>query len=570
MKISLADFGLEPLGGGLDEFDRDSGIFIHHKYDPKDPNSLGWNWVNAIYEDKSGTLWVGTSTDTALNKLDRATGKFTRYLYDPKNIKSLSLYSVHSIYEDSRGTLWIGTAAGLNRFERSTETFTHFTTKDGIASDFIGAILEDNSGYLWLKTLKGVSKFDPRTGTFRNYDASDGVNINPGWGKASYKNKKGEMLFGGTNGFVRFYPDSVKDNPHVPPIVITAFKVFDKPVPLDTAISEKKVLELSYRDDVFSFEFVALNYTSPEKNQYAYKLEGFDKDWIYCGTRRYASYTNLDGGTYVFKVKGSNNDGVWNEAGTSIFVIITPPFWKTWWFRTISFLTIAISIGGTIRYIETTKLRRRLRALEQQEALERERLRISRDMHDEVGANLTKISVMSELALKNRQTPDGGTKELLKISQTAREVIDNIGAILWAINPRNDRLDNLAGYIRESTSEFLEMTPIKYSFDFPEQIPGHPLSAEARRNIFLTMKEATNNVVKHSGATSVELHCRVSDHEVEFSIQDNGKGFIIEELPGRGNGLLNMKKRIEDIDGNFQIESQPGHGTRIKLIVPLT
>ena len=556
--------------GGLDEFDRDSGIFIHHKYDPKDPNSLGWNWVNAIYEDKSGTLWVGTSTDTALNKLDRATGKFTRYLYDPKNIKSLSLYSVHSIYEDSRGTLWIGTAAGLNRFERSTETFTHFTTKDGIASDFIGAILEDNSGYLWLKTLKGVSKFDPRTGTFRNYDASDGVNINPGWGKASYKNKKGEMLFGGTNGFVRFYPDSVKDNPHVPPIVITAFKVFDKPVPLDTAISEKKVLELSYRDDVFSFEFVALNYTSPEKNQYAYKLEGFDKDWIYCGTRRYASYTNLDGGTYVFKVKGSNNDGVWNEAGTSIFVIITPPFWKTWWFRTISFLTIAISIGGTIRYIETTKLRRRLRALEQQEALERERLRISRDMHDEVGANLTKISVMSELALKNRQTPDGGTKELLKISQTAREVIDNIGAILWAINPRNDRLDNLAGYIRESTSEFLEMTPIKYSFDFPEQIPGHPLSAEARRNIFLTMKEATNNVVKHSGATSVELHCRVSDHEVEFSIQDNGKGFIIEELPGRGNGLLNMKKRIEDIDGNFQIESQPGHGTRIKLIVPLT
>ncbi len=410
---------------GLDEYDRDSGIFIHYKHDPKDPNSLGSNWVNAIYEDKSGTLWVGTATEKALNKLDRATGKFTRYLWDPKNIKSLSFYSVHSIYEDSRGTLWIGTAAGLNRFERSTETFTHFTTKDGIASDFIGAILEDDSGYLWLKTLKGVSKFDPRTGTFRNYDASDGVNINPSWGKASYKNKNGEMFFGGTNGFVRFYPDSIKDNPHVPPIVITAFKVFDKPVPLDTAISEKKVLELSYRDDVFSFEFVALNYTSPEKNQYAYKLEGFDKDWIYCGTRRYASYTHLDGGTYVFKVKGSNNDGVWNEAGTSIVVIITPPFWKTWWFRTISFLTIAVSIGGTIRYIETTKLRRRLRALEQQEALERERLRISRDMHDEVGANLTKISVLSELAMKNRRDirwSDKGIAQDLTNSSRGRSI----------------------------------------------------------------------------------------------------------------------------------------------------
>lgn len=555
---------------GLDEFDRNTGKFNHYKHDPKDPNSLGWNWVNAIYEDKSGTLWVGTATQNALNKLDKATGNFTRYYADPRNIKSLSCYSVHSIYEDSRGTLWIGTAAGLNRFERSTETFVHFTTKDGIASDFIGAILEDDSGCLWLKTLKGVSKFNPRTGTFRNYDASDGVNINPSWGKASCKNKNGEMFIGGTNGFVRFYPDSIKDNTYIPPIVITAFKKFDKPVPLDTAISEKKVLEFSYQDNVFSFEFVALNYTSPEANQYAYKLEGFDKDWIYSGTRRYASYTNLEGGSYVFKVKGSNNDGVWNEAGTSIAVIITPPFWKTWWFRTMFFVTIVVSVGGTVRSIAVRKMRQRMRSLEQQHALERERLRISRDMHDEVGANLTKIAITSELALKNGETSEGTRKHFHNISQTAREVIDSIGAIIWAINPSNDRLDNLAGYIRESTSEYLEMTPIRYSFDFPEQISGHSLSAEVRHNIFLTVKEAINNVVKHSGATSVELHCRVSDHEVDFGIQDDGRGFIIEDLPRHGNGLLNMKKRIEDINGNFQIESKLGCGTRIRLTVPLT
>jgi two-component system sensor histidine kinase ChiS len=555
---------------GLDRYDRDSGIFVHYKHDPKDPNSLGSSWVNAIYEDRSGTVWVGTATENGLNKLDRATGKFTRYKWDPKNNKSLSFFSVHSIYEDSRGTLWIGTKAGLNRFDRSTETFTHFTVRDGIASDFIGAILEDDSGYLWLKTLKGVSKFDPRTGTFRNYDASDGVNINPSWERASYKNKNGEMFIGGTNGFIRFHPDSIKDNPYVPPIVITAFKKFDKPVPLDTAISEKKALELSYQDNVFSFEFAALNYTSPEKNQYAYKLEGFDEDWVYCGTRRYASYTNLDGGAYVFKVKGSNNDGVWDEVGTSITVIVTPPFWKTWWFRTLLIVTIAVLIAGTIRYIEITKLRRRLRVLEQRQALERERLRISRDMHDEVGANLTRISVLSELAMRKSEKTDGATEELLKISQTAREVVDNIGAILWAINPRNDRLDNLAGYIREFASEYFEMTPIKYLFDFPEQVLAHPLSAEVRRNIFLTTKEAINNVVKHSGATLVELHCRVSDHEVEFNIQDNGRGFIIEDLPRHRNGLLNMKKRIEDIGGNFQIESQLGCGTSIRLMVPLT
>ena len=555
---------------GLDEFDRNSGKFIHYKFDPQDSNSLGWNWVNAIYEDKSGTLWVGTATQNALNKLDKATGKFTRYYGDPKNIKSLSSYSVHSIYEDSRGTLWIGTSAGLNRFERSTETFTHFTVRDGIASDFITAILEDNSGCLWLKTGKGVSKFNPITGTFRNYDASDGVNINPTWGKASYKNKSGEVFFGGTNGFVRFYPDSIRDNPYVPPIVITAFKKFDKPVQLDTTISEKKVLELSYKDNAFSFEFVALNYTSPEKNQYAYKLEGFDRDWVYCGTRRYASYTNLDGGTYVFRVKGSNNDGLWNEAGTSIAVIITPPFWTTWWFTTIFLVTIVASIGSTIRYIETRKLRLRLRDVEQEHALERERLRISRDMHDEVGAKLTKISIMSELAMKGRPKADGGTTELLNISQTAREVIDNISAILWAINPRNDKLDNLTGYIREFASEYFEITPITCRFNFPEQMFSHSLSAEVRRNIFLTMKEAINNVVKHSGATSVELNCIVSDRVVEFSIQDDGKGFAIEDVSLQGNGLLNMRKRIEDINGNFQIESQPGSGTRIRLTVPLT
>jgi len=269
-------------------------------------------------------------------------------------------------------------------------------------------------------------------------------------------------------------------------------------------------------------------------------------------------------------VMGTNNDGVWNETGTSIAVIITPPFWKTWWFRIMFLVTIVVSAGGTVHSIAVRKMRRRMRSLEQEHALERERLRISRDMHDEVGAKLTKISIMSELAMKGRPKADGGTTELLNISQTAREVIDNISAILWAINPRNDKLDNLTGYIREFASEYFEITPITCRFNFPEQMFSHPLSAEVRRNIFLTMKEAINNVVKHSGATSVELNCIVSDHVVEFSIQDDGKGFAIEDVSLRGNGLLNMRKRIEDINGNFQIESQPGSGTRIRLTVPLT
>jgi signal transduction histidine kinase/ligand-binding sensor domain-containing protein len=554
--------------GGLNEFDGNSGIFFRYKHDPDDPNSLGSNWVNAIYEDKSGTLWVGIGGG-GLNKFERATGKFTRYRRDDKNPQSLSYGSVHSIHEDSKGTLWVGTAAGLNRFDRLSESFTHFTVRDGIASDFIGGILEDKSGCLWLKTGKGVSKFNPRTGAFKNYDGRDGADIKPTWGAASCMTGNGEMYFGGINGFVRFYPDSIKDNPYVPPIVITAFKVFDKPVPLDTSISEKKTIELSYRDNVFSFDFVALNYTGPEKNQYAYMLEGFDKDWVYCGTRRHASYTNLDGGTYTFKVKGSNNDGVWNETGTSIAVIITPPFWRTWLFMIIFFLVMAVLIGGTVRYAATTKMNRKLRALEQQQALERERLRISQDMHDEVGANLTEIAILSERVRRDLHKPREAEANVQKIAERTREIIDNIGEIIWAINPKNDMLDNLAGYLREFASEYFGMTSIECRFDFPDQTLSHPLSAEVRRNIFLTMKEAINNVVRHSGATSVELHCRVSDHEVEFSIQDNGRGFTIEEPSGRDNGLLNMKRRIEDIKGNLQIESHLGQGTMIRLTVPL-
>jgi signal transduction histidine kinase len=378
------------------------------------------------------------------------------------------------------------------------------------------------------------------------------------------------MFFGGTDGFIRFHPDSIKDNPYVPPVVITAFKKFDRPVVFDTAISEKKVLELSYKDNAISFEFVALNFTDPENNQYAYKLEGFDEDWTYCGTRRFAGYTNLDGGDYVFKVKGSNNDGVWNEEGTSIAVIIFPPFWKTWWFTTLLFLAAAGVVGGSIWYLEISRLRRRLKVAEQEHALERERLRISRDMHDEMGANLTEIAILCELVKRDIQKPEDAEPNVQKIATMARELIDSIGEIIWAMNPRNDMLDHLAGYLREYASEFFGMTPIVCHFDFPDQLPCLTFSAEVRRNVFLTMKEAINNVVKHSGATSAELRCRASDHEVEFSIRDNGRGFDTEMGKQDGNGLRNMRKRIEEIDGTLQIESLPGRGTRVRLVVPLS
>jgi two-component system sensor histidine kinase ChiS len=603
-------------GGGLNKLNRESRTFEHFTHDPRNPKSISSDYINSIYEDRSGILWVGTGS-AGLDKLNPKTDESTHFSHDPTNPNSLTgngirdfeadssgsdeellwiatnhgftrldvkheefqqffpdthytsrSNDIRKIHEDHSGTLWLATLDGLWNFEPKTRVFRHFTTKDGLANDFVTCVDEDDHGRLWIGTGNGLSQFDPRTKEFKNYDTEDGLQ------ESEFdfvcKLRSGELCFGGPNGFTMFHPDSIKENTHVPPIVITEFREFNKPVDIHQAMGRSGAIELSYKEDVFSFEFAALDFVRPEKNQYAYKLEGFDKDWVYCGTRRSATYTNLNGGEYIFRVKGSNNDGFWNEEGTSIAVVITPPFWATWWFRTVFFVTIAGLIGGAVRYVAVRKLKRRVRTLEQQRALERERLRISQDMHDEVGANLTEIAILSELVRRDIQKPKEAETNVQKISEKARELIDNIGEIIWAINPQNDRLDNLTSYIREFASEYFEMASIDCRFDFPEEMPSRQLSAEDRRNIFLTMKEAINNAVKHSGATLVELNCRVSGHEVVFTVQDNGRGFIIESLSGQGNGLLNMKKRIEEINGNFQIESHPGNGTKIRLTVPLT
>ncbi|HEY9600058.1 MAG TPA: histidine kinase dimerization/phosphoacceptor domain -containing protein, partial [Allocoleopsis sp.] len=309
---------------------------------------------------------------------------------------SLSYDRVLSMLEYPAGTLWLGTyGGGLDKFEIATETFTHYTEKDGLPSNSVVGILADDEGNLWLSTGKGLSKFNPKTEKFRNYDVSDGLQGNEFDGvKAYFKSKTGEMFFGGLNGFNSFYPEQVKDNPHIPPIVITDFKIFDKSVKLDSAISETQEIKLSYKDNFFGFEFAALDYTNPQKNQYAYKLEGFDKDWIYSGSRRYATYTNLDGGTYTFRVKGSNNDGVWNEEGTSLKIIITPPPWKTWWAYTLYAIALFSAVIGYIQW--------KTRAQARENALLRENERKLHQFLEAIPLGINVIDTAGKLIFANK------------------------------------------------------------------------------------------------------------------------------------------------------------------------
>ncbi len=347
-------FWLGTMYGGLNKFDRKTERFTAFRHDPEVPHSLGGESVMALFEDRSGILWIGTRYG-GLNSMDRHTGRLTRYRHIPSEPGSLSSNNIRSFYQDPSdptGILWIGTfGGGLNKFDPRTGTSTHYREKDGLPNDVVYGILPDETGCLWLSTNIGLSKFDPRTGTFKNYTSRDGLQSNEFNAGAYYKSKSGEMFFGGVKGFNTFFPGDIKSNTNIPPIVITGFLLFNRSVgigsdsPLKKHISECSEIILSYRQNAFSFNFVALDYTIPGKNKYKYILEGFDKEWVFTGAdKRHAAYTNLDPGEYIFRVTGSNNDGVWNEQGTSIKVLITPPYWQTWWFRLFSVLSALVMV----------------------------------------------------------------------------------------------------------------------------------------------------------------------------------------------------------------------------------
>lgn len=338
-------------GRGLNKFDDREQVFTAYGNTPDRNDSLSHDHVNAIYVDRSNTIWVGT--EGGLNLFRSDSGTFTRWKNEPGNPDSLTSDKVSSFYEDQDGMLWIGTwGGGLNRFDRTKKAFTHYLEKDGLPNEYIYGILGDDEGCIWMSTNKGISRFDPKSNTFKNYDARDGLQSNEFNAGAFYRSADGEMFFGGINGFNAFYPHEIKDNPHVPPIVITAIQIMNEPVdigpnsPLKQSIMETKEIVLSYRDYFFSFDFAALDFSNPEKNKYAYKMDGFDREWIYTDSkRRFANYTNLDPGEYTFRVKGANNDGVWNEEGTAINIVIVPPITRTWWFQ-----LLAIAVFTALSY----------------------------------------------------------------------------------------------------------------------------------------------------------------------------------------------------------------------------
>lgn len=450
---------------GLNKFDRKKETFVTYRHDPKDSLSLSHNFVTAIYEDRKGNIWLGTRS-AGLNQLKTIDtlgtslqlrrkndnigdlikkGKneyFIHYKKEKGNTNSLSNNRVTCIYENKFGELWIGTYGGLNKLDYQKGTFTRYTTRNGLPNDIICSIEEDFQNNLWISTKNGLCKFNPVKNTFKNYDVDNGLQSNEFNPISSSQNSKGIMYFGGINGFNIFIPDSINDNNHTPKVAITDFKIQNKSIgigelsPSGAVILTKEIsatgeIILPFKDNVFSFDFSALHFISPEKNRYAYKMEGFDQDWIYTDyKRRFATYTNLDPGTYLFKVKASNSDGVWSEESTSVIVKIIPPFWRTIWFR-------VIIIAG-IAFLVFTYYKGRI------ELIKHQRGRLEKQIQKQTEA----LRNTNKDLIKQKEEVAKLIDELEKLSVVAREtdnavlIMDNKGNVEWI----NDGFKRLYGY----------------------------------------------------------------------------------------------------------------------------
>ena len=545
---------------GLRRYNQSNHKVTLYQHNESNNKSISENSVISVFEDRRGFLWFGTY-GSGLNRFNKTNEQFERFSTIAGNSESLNNNSVWSIYEDEKDNLWIGTwGGGLNQFVRSTNKFRNFTVKDGLPSNVIYGILPDKRGNIWLSTNHGLCKFNLKTFECTNYDYADGLLNTEFSQKAYYSGTNGRFYFGGTNGLTVFFPDSIKENSHLPPIVLTDFSVFDKPLELDRPVNSIKEITLSYSQNFFSFKFASLGFTAPDKNQYKYILEGLDKNWVYAGNRNYASYTDVPPGKYVFKVTGSNTDGIWSELAASVTVFINPPFWKTWWFRILAFIVLALILYSLHKY-------RLNRLLE----VERTRNRIARDLHDEVSASITGIVYFADAIkteVKEKETP--ALKKLIGlISESATQIQESMSDIIWSINPDNDDWDVVLPKFRRYASDLCESKGIKYQIEIPESFSGKSLKMEQRHDFWLIFKEIITNAVRHSFCGQIEIKLFTDSEYLNLQITDDGIGFDCE-VPNANNGVKNIKARTKTLGGYSDLITSKGNGTQWIIKIPLS
>jgi signal transduction histidine kinase/ligand-binding sensor domain-containing protein len=548
--------------------------------------------IRAMAEGANGTIWIGTSEGQILRVSGQA-------LVSEAAATGPTQLSVRSLHSTPDGALWIG-YAGYGVGYLKDGRHARVTAAAGLMDDYPSQILADGRGTMWIAGNHGlfqvrlselVEVAEGRAERLRSrvFGRSEGLaSLQPNFDNfpAVCQAKDGRLWFSMRSGLLMVQPDNVADHPDPPPVLLERVAVDDYPVGLYSSHSPSQtrgaggLLDLSQPAAALpippahrklEFDFAALSFASPENVHFRYRLSNFDENWIEAGSQRRAAYPRLPAGNYEFRVLACNNAGVWNETGAALALVVSPFFWQTWWFRSLALVLFTASVIAVVRYVSFRRLRARMQQLEQQAALHKERVRIARDMHDEVGAKLTRLSLLSDMATGQPELPAAARAEVKEISDTARDTIRSFEEIVWAVNPRNDTLADLAHYLCRYAEDFFEGSPVECAFDLPPELPAVTLSTEARHQIFLAAKEALNNALKHARARQVCIRVTLRQGEFGIAVEDDGCGFDSGAPPkraGAGNGLDNMRERLRSVGGRFECQSQPGQGTRILFHMP--
>jgi len=534
--------------------------------------------VRTIAEALDGTVWFGMEGN-GLACLE------TNHIHLFGRRDGLPSDRIECLRLDVDGTLWIGSFdGGLCRYKHGK--FSVIDREQGLPSSVISDIEDDGHGFFWMGSRDGIIRAskselnDCADGRIKEihcltYGTDDGmptIECTSGLQPAGCQTSDGRLWFPTTKGLAFVNPRTVKINHLPPPMVLEELVVDGQRITNFTA-----PLRIPPGHNRFDFYYTALSLVAPEKVRFKYRIEGLEPDWVDADTKRVANYSFLPPGTYTFHVIACNNDGVWNQTGVSLPFVLLPYFWQTGWFYFLGSSTSLVMAGGAVWFATRRRMRRKLEQIERQRELEYERSRIARDIHDDLGSQLTSITMLSDGARSQLDDPKQASYDLNQIYDIAREATRSMDEIVWAVNPDHDSMESLASYLEKYALDFLRAAGIKCRLDMPSQFPTWRLTSELRHNLFLAYKEALNNVAKHAAASEALITMTIESNAFEVTIEDNGRGFdqmarknkqtINPDRLTSGNGLNNMKQRLLKIGGLCEIKSIPGNGTKIKFWV---
>ncbi len=530
--------------------------------------------VTCFAEQGTNGLWIGTRGG-GLNLLedDRVTVFRRREGELPSD-------DVSSIVVDRDGVPWVGTSSGLARWKDGR--WTRISAADGLASDSITYLLDDVQGSLWVGSNKGLMQIawarlndfaDGRatflsTRVFRREDGLPSANCTAGSQPAACRSQDGRLWFPTIKGLVWLSPADLRPNTNPPPVIIESVQIEGGPSIVPVAGSPVPIPAGRERVEI---RYTSLNLGASERAVFRYRLEGHEAGWTHAGNVRVVRYSRLPPGDYRFLVSACNEDGVWNETGAAVALVVLPPYWATWWFRTLGALVVLGVVGGIVFYLSTQRLQRQLATMKQQEALEKERARIARDIHDQLGASLTQVALLGELVETDKNSPAEIEEHARQICQTARDTTRTLDEIVWTVNPSNDTLEGVVNYVCKYAQEYLAVAGLKYRLEIPPHLPEASVAPEVRHNIFLAAKEAVTNIVRHAHASSAWLRLQLASHEFTLEIADDGRGLAGMDAARAAtrNGLTNMRRRMEDVGGRFEFAQRSEGGTSVRLTAPI-